>query len=321
MKRIILLMLLFIPCIFSLDVSVSKTLIENDFYDKNDDHYTGGIFLGRTTELLDTYDGAGWLGATLGLDQLLDREHKYVTYNFQYKMFTPEELEYDYVPAGDMNYAAMFALGTSLVTYDIQTMDAISFHLGYVGPYAYGEEIQSEIHRMVNDELPMGWDNQTEEEILFNITFERRTALLDFSVGDVLLSGSLSIGNMVTRAQAGGVLRLGRVPNDHYMLAPFYGDDMVGYHLNDYSSSLYFMTGVDVGVYKHAVHLNGTAFRDSYSSIDEPYYEIIRTYSGFKFGDRKFQFELLAIYETVPFNTPDGREWEGYGRAGMTVTF
>ena len=96
-------------------------------------------------------------------------------------------------------------------------LDTLQLDLGLVGPAAGGEFVQNNFHRYIGDAAANGWANQLHNEPTLNLEFERRWRAapgvlfedpkLEY---DVIPSIGAAVGNVMTYASAGGIVRIGR---------------------------------------------------------------------------------------------------------------
>ena len=94
--------------------------------------------------------------------------------------------------------------------------------VGVVGPWAQGKQVQDAVHNILGDKKFEGWDNQLHNEPVFMLTHERmRRWPADASVNaggwgwDAISHYGGAIGNLDTKANAGGEVRFGwKLPDD-----------------------------------------------------------------------------------------------------------
>jgi lipid A 3-O-deacylase len=100
-------------------------------------------------------------------------------------MFTPGSISEQGLIADDRPYAAWLHLGErftlrSEIAPAVTNYHHLELQVGLVGPQAQGEWVQTQFHKLIGDELPMGWDNQLpdEYEIFADYRFQQRRTLL-----------------------------------------------------------------------------------------------------------------------------------------------
>ncbi|GAM62259.1 hypothetical protein JCM19232_5223 [Vibrio ishigakensis] len=63
----------------------------------------------------------------------------------------------------------------SLLLYSIASteINSYSLMLGTTGPNSYAEEGQKFVHSIIKSDDPQGWDNQIENQVVLNFTYNR----------------------------------------------------------------------------------------------------------------------------------------------------
>ena len=250
-----------------------------------DRHYSQGFFVSYWNA--DDSDGKSFLGSarlmnavwSLGMEVEVTRGG----WSIGQEIYTPENIGFG---------PSSFGVGFSLDAFDLQTddrpyagylylapqwerrgkvsflgMDAVpardrfSIELGVVGPASGAEAIQTRWHELFNGVVPVGWDNQLENEFAFKLHAERtwllRHQVQDSSFGlEIMPTVGFDLGNVSTRLTAGAEVRAG------------FGD----FRLFDLPST---GGGTDKGVYLFAsaegwavgrnIFLDGNTFASSHS--------------------------------------------------------
>lgn len=55
--------------------------------------------------------------------------------------------------------------------FDNQRFNAFQIYVGVLGPYSLAEQFQTQVHKWVDSEKPLGWDNQLKTEPLLNLNY------------------------------------------------------------------------------------------------------------------------------------------------------
>lgn len=148
---------------------------------------------------------------------------------------------------------------------------------GVVGPGSLAKITQREVHRLIGNDLPQGWDYQLKNEPILNLAYEYRHRLRiagrreAWSI-EALPIGEGWLGNMLTQAGVGALLRAGyNVADDfgptllrglNYMPPPRHREDAN----SDWGFSVY---GGGVGnLVLRDITLDGNTFQDS-RSVDK----------------------------------------------------
>lgn len=270
---------------------------ENDLFAETDQNYTNGIRASWVSPNVDSYLNDHELPGIVGdLSELLPRfdpsvqssekpQHNAVISVGQ-QIYTPQDIErYDIDPA-DRPYAAWLYAGVAYHSRTRNQMNTAALNLGFVGPWALGEEAQDAIHGIRGFRKFNGWDNQLKNEPGIQLIYEHKDR---FSRGRII-SGQLeydtivhyggSLGNVGTYLNGGIEYRLGwQLPDDFGTSALRSGGDNSAPGIND---SRYQRLSRQKNLGVHAfismdgrwvlrdIFLDGNTFRDSHSVDKEP---------------------------------------------------
>src|SRR5258706_12638263 len=94
-------------------------------------------------------------------------------------------------------------------------IDHLPFALGVAGPASLGRQVQNGVHRIIGDGESEGWSHQLHNEPTVMVGYERAwPAVLSGTLGrqsfDVAPRVGGALGNVITYANAGAVVRYGR---------------------------------------------------------------------------------------------------------------
>jgi len=190
-------------------------------------------------------------------------------------MFTPEDITTPTLITTDRPYAAFLGGGIFWQHQLDNRLDHLQFDIGVVGPAAQGEEIQTWVHEVVDDAEPMGWDNQIDDEFVFQFYLRRKWRFDLFDAGQMPMKLQAQVipmiegaaGFVYVHAEGGATLRIGfNLPDD-------FGQG----RLQDFPSatgaskpgvSLYFFARGAGRVVAHNIFLDGNVTRDSLHTVD-----------------------------------------------------
>jgi hypothetical protein len=163
--------LITIMCLFSSMVMANAVQIteENDFFRRNDNQYTQGADISYIIPSVDK-----------------DGNYQREIYGASQKIYAPDNKDTKLFQPYDRPYCA-----TLTAHYDIWTKGSLfknetvrqTFEVGVLGPLAMGEQAQNGVHKMINNDLAMGWDTQLKNEPVANYYHERYTPFLNFKNG------------------------------------------------------------------------------------------------------------------------------------------
>ncbi len=196
--------------------------VENDaFGSSSDRHYTSGV---RAT-WLNLGDDPSWIADSLMslFSKGGENSPGATFYSLGHNLYTPSDIEAETPDPRDRPYAAFLYGSAGYTKATGNRIDAVEFTLGIVGPWAFGEEIQTAVHDIVSGDDPLGWDNQLDNEPGLILAWERRwPSALKTDMGPInarlMPHVGISLGNVYTHAAAGATWQF--VPDDYEWQSP-----------------------------------------------------------------------------------------------------
>lgn len=132
---------------------------------------------------------------------------------FEHLGFTPTSIRSKAILAGDRPFAGVILLKTFSILTDTLRRVRMSSVLstGMVGPVAFGEQIQTALHRLVNGVEPHGWQHQIQNDVIVNYTLNYEKQLYAYCQ-TLSVSGlaQAQVGSFADRLQTGLVIMAGR---------------------------------------------------------------------------------------------------------------
>ena len=287
--------------------------IENDRIANTDRHYTSGFRLSWVSEAVDTEPK--WAKDVLELVYpFADLRKGRIGAAFGQSIFTPEDTGTSALVRNDRPYAGWLYGGISAHALTARAndpivrdrLDTVELDVGLVGPYALGKQVQNGVHELINVAKSSGWDNQLDHEPGVMLIGERRwrtRPLRPFGLElDVIPSIGGSLGNVMTFAGAGAMLRFGQ-NIDFDFGPPLIQPSLSGLAAVDNTGGFgwYVFAGGQGRAVARNIFLDGNTFSDSHS-VDK------KTFVG------DFQLGVALVYDgwrvslTQVFRT---REFEG----------
>ncbi len=306
--------------------------LDNDAFGHTDDQYTSGLAISYVSQPSASFEDTSLpesIGELLEERWLFDDEdQRFVIYSLSHRSFTPTDLTATALIENDLPYSSSL-YGTVVVgSQNRDSLNALSLSVGVVGPLAFGEELQSATHELIDSKEPQGWDNQLENEPLLNIGVDARRRLATFGErdgfgGDLLGGVSASLGNLQTQASVATTLRAGYgVPSNFHMQTPFLTEVSLGlraYDKRDGRWSAYGFAGVGATVLANAIYLDGNTFRDSHSVSHDHF--VARGSVGLALRYRRILLALSLEAASIPWDQAEGLDFENYGRIGLSWDF
>lgn len=290
---------------------------ENDaiaLFSGSDEHYTNGL---RFAMIRNPGENPGWV------DRLGERfctrfcgddpTDTVFGWSFGQNVYTPDDISIAALIADDRPYAAVL-YGSLFVQFlnDKETRkQTLELQLGFVGPEAGGEFVQRELHELIDDEPPLGWDNQLGFEPIINLNYghERRRILVgdrDSGVAslDVVPHWGFGVGNLMTRASAGATLRAGKNVSGFPQadIVNTFGGGGAREGRSDFEG--YVFVGVEGRAVLHNLLLDGNTFKDSHE-VDKRL-GVYDLRAGFFLRWRNWQFNYTFVRRSQEFNPARG---------------
>lgn len=215
----------------NLKAEVFSVFLENDVVDGQDRHYTNGssfMYLSNN----DTNDSSkdnSFLNLISKIPTF-NNNTKYQTLGLNYSQFafTPSDLEKKEKIVGDLPYAGVIAIDFILYQWEEDFFHEYMLTLGAVGPSTNTDNFQKAYHQVSGNRDPKGWNNQLEDDFLYNFAYSYGFKMLkyDFSYGkmDVTNNLRLDVGNFNRAALVSSSIRYGnKYPNNFNTVGRFIG--------------------------------------------------------------------------------------------------
>lgn len=249
--------------------------LDNDLFGGSDQYYTAGWQLSWRAPDYAPPPYARWLtDSTL---PLLPNGTQRWGLALGQQIFTPANTQLLVPDPKDRPYAGWLYGAITVSSYNDRSYGAMELQLGVVGPSALGEQVQNNLHDMLNIDRALGWNYQLKDEPGVNLIWTRLWRFnmpIDAAKPDGWQYGfvpgvTASLGNVETYASAGVMARVGRNLNADFgppRIRPalagsgyFYPDDQWGY---------YAFAGIEGRAVLHDIFLDGNTWRDG-PSVDK----------------------------------------------------
>lgn len=240
------------------------------------------------------------------------------------QIFTPEDTLASNPDPDDRPYAGWAFAGLGLIQdTDRQRLDHLELLAGMVGPTAFGETVQNDWHQYIGVADAEGWDYQIHDEPGVMLSYERKYRFLapigDGFGADFIPEAGVTLGNVMTYGQVGGMLRFGRNLEADYgpaRMRPslsgttyFNRDNMVG------DFGFYVFVGAQGRAVARNIFLDGNTFRDSRDVDSEAL--VADLVGGVSlFWSDAVKLDAMAIHRTKEFDAQD----KDFDYAGINLT-
>ena len=325
--KIIILLLLIIP--FSIYAKERWELFRFNFYFEND------IF-SATDSQYSSGEKFNWIYKVENPDSriynLLFLNYEdidiYTSFSMVNQIYTPADLEATRLLIYDRPYAGWTYLEGAIHKSSNSHLRSLYLQIGTVGPNSHAEEIQNTIHKLIGNDLAMGWDNQIKNEIGINLRYVHKWRLeprIYHSLESAFIPYTeVDLGNISTQAIIGSAVRFGwNIPKDFGVSTLDMGGE-VGIPINsEYKKMLLSKWSFSINLslagsaVLHDIRLDGNTFKESHHVEKEPF--IFYAGYGFSLRYKKFTLEYLKNINTRKFTLE--RNTHGVGTVVISWMF
>lgn len=183
--------------------------MHNDVISNEDGNYTNAVFINYTSEA-PALNNQFWQALTAFDPNAL----KYaVNYQFGQQMWTPSDISATTPQPSERPYAGLLFGEASVLGYSTVSSYRLSLLFGAVGEQSRAGDTQKYIHELINATTPQGWDNQVEDELVYQVTAEADQLigrpLMLIGESDLSVYQRLAVGNYQSEAAFGSTVRWG----------------------------------------------------------------------------------------------------------------
>jgi len=269
------------------DAALVSVRLDNDLLGGlgQDGGYTSGVQVTWVSPALRSIDDTAclprplaWLAHRFHRLRPAGGERTQMLAGFAMALFTPADREAVALVQDDRPYAAAVLAGIGFDVRDGDRLRHTQLRIGLVGRSVRGEQIQNGFHHVIGAQRFGGWGNQLHDEPVVQLLHERswRWSLRRQSPGGVASDwighAGLSLGNLLTHANAGAQWRIGaRLPQD-------FGSDPLrpaGDHLSSrgtaQASGVHGFVSVDLRAVARNLTLDGNTWRASHRVDKRPW--------------------------------------------------
>ena len=178
---------------------------ENDVFSATDIYYTQGIHLEVVSPGLRKFI----------LSKLLVHPNYASTrygVGIEHNGYTPTSIGSDAILYGDRPFTADLSLKTFSISIDSARKQRWSAALstGVIGPAAGGKQMQTSIHKWLNNVTPHGWDNQLHNDVVLNYQVDYEKELVAYrNIFSLSTNGMARAGTLSDKAGVGATMLIG----------------------------------------------------------------------------------------------------------------
>lgn len=299
---------------------------ENDVFANDDDGFTNGLGLtygrGPFIEFAkeNTPDPLYWL---MKRTYINTRPNKIrgIAYHLAQVIQTPTEITVSEPQPDDIPWAGLLSLSTTMYAWDKNASDQLTLTVGVLGPAALAREAQQTVHEIIGSDIPRGWRNQLDNELVFGVSAVRNQKLFrrygERYGWDVIGLGQAGLGTVLSSVGGGLAVRFGN--NMEYSHATFdlLADRQVNSLALSPTNDFYTYFGASASYVFNDVLLDGNTFEDSPSVPLENAQNLITGGAVVKYGRFAYVFQISSFSARTELNS----DREKLGAISFTVAF
>lgn len=285
--------------------------IENDSFGRGTDrYYTNGLKVG------------GGINADPLIERLLQSPAESVLQRVSSRLgevhvglflgqnlYTPRRLTVSQAQPFDRPWAGWLYIGGVAQSVLGNRLQTVELDVGIVGPAAMGKFVQTEWHNLIGADHPEGWSNQLRNEPGILLAYLEKWRYGPTTGVQAVPHFGITVGNVMTLARAGGIVRFGRNMSG-------FGPDTIEpggamlqrTRLTDRQAvsgerEWYVFAGVDARLVARNIFLDGNTFRDGPSVERRPFVYDFKT--GFSTRIAPFRISFTHVLRSEEFTTPE----------------
>jgi len=307
-----------------------SVLEENDsIFFNSDRYYTQGLqlnYLGPTVATTSIANAPfDFLSNHLGIFATGASSNRHYEALFGQQIFTPSNIHTSDPDPNDRPYAGWLYGGVGLIQdTDHRQLDHLEVQLGVVGPASLARATQNDWHQFIGLKMADGWDSQLHNEPGIMISYEHKWRFLQpvgggFAV-DAIPELGATVGNVMTYAEGGALLRFGRNLEADYgparMRPSISGTSYFNGSALDGPFGFYFYVGAQGRAVGRNIFLDGNSFEDS-ASVDKKIFvgDLVGGLS--LFWSNAVKLDTNVIYRSKEYSGQDKNE----KYAGINLSF
>ena len=278
---------------------------DNDYFAATDENYTQGYSFELVAPYFKT-NPANYL--------FLKPEDTEIRYGLavEHIGFTPNRYELPEIQVGDRPFAAAIMLKSYIVATDLKNRSRFTsaLSLGIIGPGAFGEEMQTGIHKATGNKIPLGWRNQIKNDIVLNyeVGYEKQLARYR-DLFSLQATGNLKVGTLFTNGSVGVNSTFGIINKPFSTIT-----ERNGFKLYAYAQPMVSVIGYDATLQGGLIN-NKSPYTISSSDIE-------RVTGRFNYGiilkTKTLYFEYTRSVITREYATGNSYKWGGI-KIGFTL--
>lgn len=210
-------------------------------------------------------------------------------------IYTPRYIDSPNKALVDRPYAGyLFGEFGKNVYYKSQSVLKIDVQLGFVGPNAFGEEVQTSLHSLVGYKKVLGWENQIHNTVAIQSHLLYSKKLFNSMISDAIdfhWRSEANLGTVLTGASTGFVSRIGIKK-----LVPINDSNLYGAAAGSNKSEFYFYIAPSINYQLHDATIQGSLFNDNSPITFRLVPFRFNGEAGFKYRKNKLNLSYVFMY-------------------------
>lgn len=222
-------------------------------------------------------------------------------------LYTPRRITLGEPQPFDRPWAAWLYMGGVAQGVRGNRLHTVEIDIGMVGPLAQGKRVQTEWHRLVGADIPQGWHNQLKNEPGLLLAYLGKWRHGPVSGLQAIPHFGVTLGNVMTLARAGAVVRVGQNmsgfgPDTIEPGGAMLQRDLGAIHRGSWDWNLF--AGTDVRLVARNIFLDGNSFRAGPSVDSRALVYDLKAGVSMRFSP--FHLSITRILRSEEFTTAAG---------------
>lgn len=295
---------------------VVNLLVENDVFSGTDRHYTSGVMFNYISEVNQGPERLADIGLRFpGIDE---GDKLQVAFTLGHEIYTPTDiLTRDLLPDERPYAGYVYAAAGVTAANPYEEIDTWRINIGIIGPSARAEQMQNNLHKLIDIDQANGWDNQLRDEPVFSASYERkwldRGRTKTWSNGlafEYIPHANVTLGTPVTDMGLGITLRIGQGLNRDYgppRIRPSLATSQ--YYETGIGRSWYLFAALEARAVGYNLFLDGNTFKNSHSVDRKPV--IADVQAGFVWNSNRFRVTYTWVLRSREFDSQENLDLFG----------
>ena len=219
--------------------------------------------------------------------------------------FTPDRYELPDIQVGDRAFAAAIYLKSFMIATDTEKASRFTsfFSAGMIGPVAFGDAMQTEIHKITGNKLPLGWHNQIRNDLViaYGMGYEKQI-FIHKKLISVQAQTNAVVGTLFTNGSVGVNITFGIINS------PFKTESNSGFKLYAYLKPT-------ISIVAYDATLQGGLFNDGspYTITSSDVERVTgQTNFGLILQHKTLYLEYSRVFITREFKSGNAARWGGF---------